>query len=99
KNLAHNYGCSKKIENHIRYGLGQAVNNENEIEFQLLFEFIDNSKKILKLTTQHVIYGSTYFLETLYTTTLKTITLFEKIFKQILKHVDLIDDYVIVRVK
>ncbi|CAF1657256.1 unnamed protein product, partial [Didymodactylos carnosus] len=49
KNLAHNYGCSKKIENHIRYGVGQALNNENEIEFQLLFEFIDNSKKILKL--------------------------------------------------
>ncbi|CAF3680158.1 unnamed protein product [Rotaria sp. Silwood1] len=99
KNLAQNYGCSRKIEDHIRYGLGQAVDNEKEVEFQLLFEFIDNSKKILKLTTQHVIFGSTYFLEQLYTTTLTTITLFETIFKQILRNVDLIDDYVVVHAK
>ncbi|CAF1361600.1 unnamed protein product [Adineta steineri] len=99
KNVAHNYGCSKKIENHIRFGFSQTLDNENETEFQLLFEFIDNSKKILKLTAQHVIYGSDYFLDTLYRTTLKTITLFEMIFKQILKHIDLIDDNLIVRIK
>ncbi|CAF1360682.1 unnamed protein product [Adineta steineri] len=73
KNFAHNYGCSKKIENYIRFGFSQKLDDDNEIEFQLLFEFINNSKKILKLTTQHVIYGSNYFLDTLYTTTLKAI--------------------------
>ena len=99
KKLSHNYGCSKKIENHIRDGFHDVLDSENENEFQLLFEFINNSKKILKLITQHVIYGSSYFLETLYNTTPNTIIFFEMIFRQILKHVDLIDDNVIVRIK
>ncbi|CAF4036986.1 unnamed protein product [Rotaria sp. Silwood2] len=63
--LGTKYACVSRINTHVRKFM-DSTSSEAQPKFQLLFRFIDDSVRLLKLLTQHVIYGSEFILDKLY---------------------------------
>ena len=101
--LGTKYACIGMIDAHLRKSVFDTNNvglifDEKAKHFQLVFEFINKSIRLLKLLTQHVIYGSEHVLDKLYQTTPIIIAHLEKIFQSTLSMIDLNESDICTRV-
>ncbi|CAF4794749.1 unnamed protein product, partial [Rotaria sp. Silwood1] len=101
--LGTKYACIGRIDAHLRKSVFDnntvgLIFDEKAKHFQLVFEFINKSIRLLKLLTQHVIYGSEHVLDKLYQTTPIIIVHLEKIFQSTLSMIDLNESNICTRV-
>ncbi|CAF2124846.1 unnamed protein product [Rotaria magnacalcarata] len=105
QSFATKYQCIGMIDLHLKKffsekkSIEQTVDDNKFEHFQILFQFMHDCIRLLKLLTQHVIYGSEYILDTLYTKTPNIINHIENIFRSTVSLIDLNDNEISVSIK
>ncbi|CAF3117103.1 unnamed protein product [Rotaria sp. Silwood2] len=86
------YGCIGTIVEHLRKPIGRdriTLSDQKQTDFQLLFQFIDDSVRLLKLLTQHIVYGNRLIDRRFYEKTPNAIAQLETIFRSTVSLIDL----------
>ena len=98
QSLTTNYNCVHLIDEHLRLN-ANLQHTESIQDFQILFDFVKKSTRLLRLIIQHVIYGGNQFSNELYQSTPDAIAHLELVFRTTLKVIDIVDGFVHVDLK